>query len=184
MSCPHIIGWPVVSCANPSGCITPILALIQQHKPLLFFKNGKSKRWIGGDVVDSDRRIITTFAWPAEVVCDPFMGVGQFGVACLESVRLFIGMEADEGKFADARTRLALTDQRCKHIFQTCGCVLLDLSDGTAPSPLHSCRPHALELQKQKSKESARLKRLAESHSQQPLLINEARPTARLPDNS
>jgi DNA modification methylase len=43
---------------------------------------------------------------PDHLVCDPFMGSGTTGVACIRTGRKFIGIEIDAGHFATARARL------------------------------------------------------------------------------
>jgi site-specific DNA-methyltransferase (adenine-specific) len=53
-------------------------------------------RWLVGWVTD-----------PGETVCDPFMGSGQTGVACLEMGRRFVGIEVDGRWYELARARLA-----------------------------------------------------------------------------
>jgi len=42
----------------------------------------------------------------AETICDPFMGSGTTGVACIRSGRRFVGIERDPAHFATARARL------------------------------------------------------------------------------
>jgi site-specific DNA-methyltransferase (adenine-specific) len=44
---------------------------------------------------------------PNGVVCDPFMGSGSTGVACVSTGRKFIGIELDEKYFEIARERIA-----------------------------------------------------------------------------
>lgn len=44
---------------------------------------------------------------PGEVVCDPFMGSGSTGVACVKLGRPFIGVELDPDFFSLAEKRLA-----------------------------------------------------------------------------
>jgi N6-adenosine-specific RNA methylase IME4 len=41
-----------------------------------------------------------------ETVCDPFMGSGSVGVACIRTGRRFVGIERDPAHFATARQRL------------------------------------------------------------------------------
>jgi DNA modification methylase len=41
-----------------------------------------------------------------ETVCDPFMGSGSMGVACIRTGRRFVGIERDPAHFATARARL------------------------------------------------------------------------------
>jgi site-specific DNA-methyltransferase (adenine-specific) len=40
------------------------------------------------------------------VVCDPFMGSGTTGVACINTGRRFIGVELDPGYFEIAKQRI------------------------------------------------------------------------------
>ena len=44
---------------------------------------------------------------PGDVVCDPFMGSGSTGVACIQTGRRFIGIELEEKYAAIARRRIA-----------------------------------------------------------------------------
>lgn len=41
-----------------------------------------------------------------KTVCDPFMGSGSTGVACVNTGRKFIGIELDEGYFNIAKERI------------------------------------------------------------------------------
>jgi DNA modification methylase len=43
---------------------------------------------------------------PGDVVLDPFVGIGTYGLAALALGREFIGIEADAGRFALAVDRL------------------------------------------------------------------------------
>lgn len=49
-----------------------------------------------------------------ETVCDPFMGSGSTGIACLKNGRRFVGCEIDEGYFQIAvkRIKRALAEQK------------------------------------------------------------------------
>lgn len=53
------------------------------------------------------RWLVNWWSLPGEVVCDPFMGSGTIGVACVELQRNFIGIEIDEGYYAIAQRQLA-----------------------------------------------------------------------------
>jgi site-specific DNA-methyltransferase (adenine-specific) len=53
------------------------------------------------------RAWVRLFSDPGEVVCDPFMGSGTTGVACLEEGRRFVGIEQDPAYFQTACQRLA-----------------------------------------------------------------------------
>jgi len=45
------------------------------------------------------RELILDYTQPDEVICDPFMGSGSTGVACVQTGRKFIGIEQDEKWF-------------------------------------------------------------------------------------
>jgi site-specific DNA-methyltransferase (adenine-specific) len=53
-------------------------------------------------------RILALISDPGDTVCDPFMGSGSFGVACLNTGRKYIGIETDEGYFRTACERVRL----------------------------------------------------------------------------
>jgi site-specific DNA-methyltransferase (adenine-specific) len=50
--------------------------------------------------------LIADFTRPAQLVCDPFMGSGTTGVACVKLGRRFIGIERDEHYFNVAVERM------------------------------------------------------------------------------
>ena len=51
--------------------------------------------------------IIQRFASDNCTICDPFMGSGSTGIACINTGRNFIGMELDKGYFDIAESRIA-----------------------------------------------------------------------------
>jgi site-specific DNA-methyltransferase (adenine-specific) len=51
-------------------------------------------------------RILALISDPGDTVCDPFMGSGSFGVACLNTGRKYIGIETDPGYFETAYKRM------------------------------------------------------------------------------
>lgn len=51
--------------------------------------------------------LVSLFTNPGEIICDPFMGSGTTGVACVKLGRKFIGMERNEKYFDLARRRIA-----------------------------------------------------------------------------
>jgi site-specific DNA-methyltransferase (adenine-specific) len=91
-------------------------------KPILLF--GEANSWIG-DVVksavnDNDKRFhewgqsvsgmtnwVEMLTAPGDLVCDPFLGGGTIGVACIRLGRRFIGCDLDPAAVALARARLA-----------------------------------------------------------------------------
>lgn len=50
--------------------------------------------------------LIELFTNPGDLVCDPFMGSGSTGVACVKLGRRFVGIEIDPKYFAIARARI------------------------------------------------------------------------------
>lgn len=48
---------------------------------------------------------------PGDVVLDPFMGSGSTGVACINTGRMFIGVELDPGYYSAAVTRCAAEEE-------------------------------------------------------------------------
>lgn len=57
-------------------------------------------------------RLIDFLAPEVGVVCDPFMGSGTTGVACVKTGRKFIGCEIDPGYFEIAKRRIVAELQR------------------------------------------------------------------------
>ena len=52
------------------------------------------------------KELLCKFTKPGQTVCDPFMGSGTTGVACLQTGRKFIGVERDDHHFATAIERI------------------------------------------------------------------------------
>lgn len=50
--------------------------------------------------------LIETYTDPNDVVCDPCMGSGSAGIACMETGRRFIGIEKDYNYFSTAKRRI------------------------------------------------------------------------------
>jgi site-specific DNA-methyltransferase (adenine-specific) len=50
--------------------------------------------------------LVTLFSNPGEIICDPFMGSGTTGIACVKTGRRFIGIERDVKYFQIARERI------------------------------------------------------------------------------
>lgn len=59
-------------------------------------------------------QLVHLFSQPGQTVCDPFMGSGSTGVACVNQGRAFIGIEVNEEYFgiAVSRIRAAQSQQR------------------------------------------------------------------------
>ena len=51
-------------------------------------------------------QLVASYAPPASLIFDPFMGSGTTGVACVNTGRNFIGIERDPGYFAIAEKRI------------------------------------------------------------------------------
>ena len=53
------------------------------------------------------QELIELFSNEGDVICDPFMGSGTTGVACVRTNRSFVGIEIDENYFAISKERVA-----------------------------------------------------------------------------
>lgn len=51
-------------------------------------------------------KLVSDFSSPGDLICDPFMGSGTTGVACIKLGRRFIGWEKDPKYFEIARKRI------------------------------------------------------------------------------
>jgi len=60
----------------------------------------------GGKPEPLMRMVVTDYSRPNNLVCDPFMGGGTTGVACMKEDRDFIGIEIDEPSFDIACRRI------------------------------------------------------------------------------
>lgn len=56
--------------------------------------------------------LVADYTQPGQLICDPFMGSGTTGIACLKHGRRFIGIERDEKHFLTAIERLRDTFSR------------------------------------------------------------------------
>lgn len=61
---------------------------------------------MGGKPTRLMRLIVSDYSRPDQLVCDPFMGAGTTGVACIAEGRDFIGIEIDEPTFDIACKRI------------------------------------------------------------------------------
>jgi site-specific DNA-methyltransferase (adenine-specific) len=68
--------------------------------------NGNSEHHPTQKPIAVMRWLVQGVSAPNELVCDPFMGSGSTGVACLELGRSFIGIEIDHGYFDVACRRI------------------------------------------------------------------------------
>ena len=82
---------------------------IKWTNPLWEFNAEKDMRKIGHPAVfpvELPRRVIELLTYQDDVVCDPFMGSGTAGVACVKTKRRFIGIEKDKKYFDIAEGRI------------------------------------------------------------------------------
>lgn len=64
------------------------------------------KARMGGKPTRLMQLVVSDYSRPDETVCDPFMGAGTTGVACMKEGRDFIGIEIDEAAFNVACKRI------------------------------------------------------------------------------
>ncbi len=64
------------------------------------------KQRMGGKPTRLMQMIVADYSRPGELVCDPFMGAGTTGVACMKEGRDFIGIEIDPAAFDLACKRI------------------------------------------------------------------------------
>lgn len=57
--------------------------------------------------------LVEMYSQSGDVICDPFMGSGTTGIACVNTGRKFIGMELDENYFNIAKERI----EQAKEVF-------------------------------------------------------------------
>jgi len=100
-------------------------------KPVLLF-GAEPREWIGdvvkSDVNDNDKRfhwwgqsesgmrsLVSHVTLPNDLVCDPFLGAGTTGVACLSLGRRFVGGDIDADALTLARGRMAKVIDNANH---------------------------------------------------------------------
>ena len=64
-------------------------------------------------------RLVEMLSQPGDTICDPFMGSGTTGVACVQTGRNFIGIERDARYFALAKERICEATQMADGQFVT-----------------------------------------------------------------
>jgi hypothetical protein len=57
------------------------------------------KERMGGKPTRLMRQMVTHYSRAGELICDPFMGAGTTGVACMQEGRRFVGVEIDPEAF-------------------------------------------------------------------------------------
>lgn len=76
------------------------------------------KERMGGKPTRLMQLLVSDYSRPNEMVCDPFMGAGTTGVACMKEGRDFIGIEIDPAAFETACKRIEEA-QRQGNLFDT-----------------------------------------------------------------
>lgn len=64
------------------------------------------KERMGGKPTRLMQLVVSDYSRPNDLVCDPFMGAGTTGVACMKEGRRFIGVEIDPATFEVACKRI------------------------------------------------------------------------------
>lgn len=70
------------------------------------YVNRGSSEHMGGKPLGLMCRLVEDYSRPGDTVCDPCMGSGTTGIACLRTGRKFIGIEKDPAHFATALERI------------------------------------------------------------------------------
>jgi site-specific DNA-methyltransferase (adenine-specific) len=65
------------------------------------------KARMGGKPSALMRALVSDYSRPGDLVCDPFMGAGTTGVACVQTGRRFVGIEIDKDAFGTACRRIS-----------------------------------------------------------------------------
>ncbi len=101
-------------------------------KPILWFTKGKPTKWLGdvvkSNVNDNDKNfhfwgqsfsgmndLIQRVSDPGDVILDPFLGGGTTGVACLNNLRNFIGIELNKESYDISKDRLGQIEHELLH---------------------------------------------------------------------
>ena len=100
--CAYVFGRPVKS--QPNRRVIPSISPVAQPTDRPPSGHPCSRALI------HQRWLVYWFSDLGETVCDPFMGSGTTGVACLQESRSFIGIEIDEKYFDLAKSRIAAAD--------------------------------------------------------------------------
>jgi site-specific DNA-methyltransferase (adenine-specific) len=108
---------PQISGDRPGQGFESVLILHAGKRRKAWARGGGSGVWTvpthgGGSEVPTQKPLalaqafVADFTLPGEVVCDPFMGSGTTGVACVLQGRRFVGIEADPVHFDVCRRRI------------------------------------------------------------------------------
>lgn len=125
--------WPLVVChSGPSASVFGYRVLVG-YKPLLWFTKGKYQGEFVRDVIKSEFQGKELHEWaqstiesdyyikymtiPNDIVYDPFMGQGTFGISAIKLKRQFIGAEIDATHFKNAQRILTNANKTIDHPF-------------------------------------------------------------------
>ena len=119
--------WPlVVLHSGPSASVFGLKVLVA-YKPLLWFTKGKYQGEFVKDVVKSEFQGKELHEWAQstaesdyyikymtqenEIVYDPFMGQGTFGISAAKLKRQFIGCEVNKDHYENARRLISIANK-------------------------------------------------------------------------
>ena len=119
--------WPIaVIHSGPSASVFGRKILVG-YKPMLWFVKGKYEGDFVRDIIKSEFQGKELHEWAQstveadyyikhltienEIVYDPFLGQGTFGISAVRLKRQFIGCETDKGHFENARRLISAANQ-------------------------------------------------------------------------
>lgn len=119
--------WPIaVIHSGPSASVFGRKILVG-YKPMLWFTKGKYEGEFVRDIIKSEFQGKELHDWAQstveadyyikyltienEIVYDPFLGQGTFGISAVKQNRQFIGCEVDKGHFENARRLISAANQ-------------------------------------------------------------------------
>lgn len=110
--------WPFAVLHSGPSTMMYVWHVLVKYKPLLWFVKGKYNGEFVRDVIQSDFQGKELHEWAqstvesdyyikymtieGEIVCDPFLGQGTFGVSAVKQKRQFIGCEINKDHFDTA----------------------------------------------------------------------------------
>ena len=104
---PHVLKYRKT---NPAPYGVPCEPIVSSHA---MPAEWEKEAYNGDNSLHPCQKPVDLLAWlvngltvEGETVCDPFMGSGSMGVACIRTGRRFVGIERDPAHFATARARL------------------------------------------------------------------------------
>ena len=109
IDCPHVFKYRKT---NPAPFGVPCEPIVSTH-PMCYLGEWECKAYNGDNGLHPCQKPLPLVTWlvegltaEGETVCDPFMGSGTTGVACVRTGRKFIGIEYDAEYFEVAKKRL------------------------------------------------------------------------------